>query len=96
MQSAIIYLTNLVDYKLAIDDMKEIAKNRYFKKGEEVLKANYKAIEEAKNYLNLIEIDKNIEEVNKVEDDSLYHTTSLSVDQTPKEWITQDYPAGKV
>ena len=77
MQSAIIYLTNLVDYKLAIDDMKEIAKNRYFKKGEEVLKANYKAIEEAKNYLNLIEIDKNIEEVNKVEDDSLYHQINI-------------------
>jgi hypothetical protein len=30
------------------------------------------------------------------EDGSLYHTTSLSIDQTPKEWITQDYPAGKV
>lgn len=30
------------------------------------------------------------------EDGELYHSSSLQVDQSPKEWITQDYPAGKV
>lgn len=27
---------------------------------------------------------------------NLYHTSPLQVDQSPKEWVTQDYPAGKV
>ena len=72
MQSAIMYLTNLMDYNLAVEDMKNSAKNRYFKKGEEVLKANYKAIEEAKNHLNLIEIKNKVEENNEKEKNSLY------------------------
>ena len=72
MQSAIMYLTNLMDYNLAVEDMKNSAKNRYFKKGEEVLKANYKAIEEAKNHLNLIEIKNKVEENNEKENNSLY------------------------
>lgn len=30
------------------------------------------------------------------EDGSLYHTFPLQVDQSPQEWVTQDYPAGNV
>lgn len=30
------------------------------------------------------------------EDNSLYHTAPLTVDQSPQNWTTQDYPAGKV
>ena len=30
------------------------------------------------------------------EEGNLYHTAPLQVDQSPKEWVTQDYPAGKV
>lgn len=30
------------------------------------------------------------------EDGELYTSSSLQVDQSPKEWVTQDYPAGKV
>ena len=30
------------------------------------------------------------------EEGNLYHTAPLQVDQSPKEWVTQDYPAGKI
>ena len=30
------------------------------------------------------------------EDDSIYRTTNLQVDQSPKEWVTQDYPSGNI
>ena len=56
MQSAILYLTKIVDYEFALEDMKKFAKKRYFKKGEEVIKANYKAIDEAKDYLELVRV----------------------------------------
>ena len=43
-------------------------------------------------FLQSADIDLNI----YGEDGELYRTTRLQVDQSPKEWITQDYPAGKV
>ena len=52
MQSCIIYLSKLVDFKMATEDMKKFAEKRYFKKGKEVLKANYRAIDEAINYMH--------------------------------------------
>ena len=30
------------------------------------------------------------------EEENLYYTASLQVDQSPKEWVTQDYPEGRV
>ena len=43
-------------------------------------------------FLQTTEINLNVYN----EDGSLYHSTALHVDQSAKEWITQDYPAGKV
>ena len=43
-------------------------------------------------FLQTTEISLNIYN----EDGTLYSTFPLQVDQTPKEWTTQDYPAGKV
>ena len=43
-------------------------------------------------FLQTTDIDLNIYN----EDGSLYRSASLQVDQSPKEWITQDYPAGAV
>ena len=43
-------------------------------------------------FLQTTDISLNVYE----EDGTLYHTSALQVDQSPKEWITQDYPAGKV
>lgn len=56
MESIIIKLSGLIDYEKAKKEMKKYAENRYFKKGEDILKANYSAIEEALNYLELVTI----------------------------------------
>lgn len=56
MQSIIVKLGDLLDYELAKNEMKKYAKNRYFKKGEEVLASNYNAIDEALNYLEEIKV----------------------------------------
>ena len=57
MEAIILKLSNLVDYSLAKQEMKENAKKRYFKKGEEIVNANYQAIDEAEKYLKEIKLD---------------------------------------
>ena len=57
MQSIILYVTNIVDLENAKKEMKEYAKKRYFKKGEKVLEANYKAIDEASKLLNKVDFE---------------------------------------
>lgn len=57
MEAIILKLSNIIDYNLAKQEMKKNAKNRYFKKGEEIINANYNAIEEAEKYLKEIKID---------------------------------------
>ncbi|MBE6138678.1 MAG: pyruvate:ferredoxin (flavodoxin) oxidoreductase [Firmicutes bacterium] len=56
MQSAILYLANMLDYNFAKDKMKEYAYKRYFKKGNAVIEANYSAIDEAINYLEKVQL----------------------------------------
>lgn len=51
LEAAIIKISNLLDYDIAKEKLKEYAKNKFFKKGENILSANYTAIEEAENYL---------------------------------------------
>ena len=57
MESVIVKMSGLVDFEEAKKEMKEYAHNRYFKKGEEVIKANYDAIEKGSDYLNKVEYD---------------------------------------
>ena len=57
MEAIILKLSNLIDYNTAKEEMKENAKKRYFKKGEEIVKANYQAIDEAEKYLKEIKIN---------------------------------------
>lgn len=57
LESAIIKISNLLDYKIAKEKMKEYAKNKFFKKGESILNANYSAIEEAENYIAELMVD---------------------------------------
>ena len=58
MESAIVYITKIVDYDLALEKIKENAHNSFYKKGQNLVEANYKAIEMAKEYLKKIEINK--------------------------------------
>lgn len=64
LESVIVKITNLLDYDVAKEKMKEYAKNKFFKKGEAVLKANYDAIEEAISFLEPfhVTLEGNVEE----------------------------------
>ena len=60
MESAILKLTDLVDYDFAKKYLKKYAKDKFFKKGEDVIKSNYKAIDEGGTILKKIELEPEI------------------------------------
>lgn len=66
MESIIIKLSNIMDYNQAKVKMKEYAKQKFYKKGEEIVQANYDAIENCTNYLKEVIIDNNTIENEKV------------------------------
>ena len=72
IESILVKISDLVDYNHAKEVMKEYAKNRYYKKGEQIIEANYKAIDMAYNYLKEIDLTKNIY---ALEDNSLPDNT---------------------
>ncbi|HHW69504.1 MAG TPA: pyruvate:ferredoxin (flavodoxin) oxidoreductase [Tenericutes bacterium] len=62
MESVIIKLSNVMDFEQAKDIMKKHAHDKFFKKGENIVKANYDAIENSINYLEKVEVTIDIEE----------------------------------
>ncbi len=72
MQSIILYVSNIIDYNMAKEEMKKFAKKRYFKKGEEVLNANYKAIDEASYHLEEVSLNSDAEHVVEIKEKDLY------------------------
>ena len=58
MESAIFSITNLIDYKLAIEKMTEYIKNKFSKKGNEIVNSNIESISEIETYIHKINIDK--------------------------------------
>ncbi len=63
MESAILYLTNLIDYDSALKHMKEFIKNKFGKKSEEIVKNNILGIKEAPLYLKEVTLDNNYKEL---------------------------------
>ena len=61
MESAIFYITNLVDYDLALDKMKEYINKKFGKKGNDIVNSNIESISEVKKYVRNINIDSNID-----------------------------------
>ncbi len=55
MQSAFFKLINILPFKTAKAEMKQMAEKSYGKKGEKVLQANFAAIESAENKINKID-----------------------------------------
>lgn len=68
MESAIMYLSNIIPYDEALTKMKESIYNKFSKKGESVVNSNYDAITLAKDNLIEIKLDNNF---NKPLDDNL-------------------------
>lgn len=59
MESAIFYITNLVDYSLALDKMIDFIKHKFSKKGEDIVNANIESISVIDKYIRKINIDYN-------------------------------------
>ncbi len=73
MESVIISLSSIIDYEQAKIKMKEYAKQKFFKKGEEIVKANYEAIENSSNYLENIKLNSAFtNKENEKVDESVY------------------------
>ena len=56
MQSAFFYLTKIIDYKKAKEEMKKLAEKSYKKAGDEVIKANFLAIDNASQKVVKIDV----------------------------------------
>ena len=66
MESSILYLTNLIDYKFAKDELVKYIKNKFSKKGEDIVSANINALDITENSIKEIKLDSNIlEEKNR-------------------------------
>ena len=61
MESAIFYITNLVDYDLALDKMKDYIKNKFGKKGEDIVNSNIESISVIDKYIHKIELSSSKE-----------------------------------
>ena len=59
MESAILYLTNLIDYKRAKDELINYIRNKFSKKGEEVVNANIEALNMTEDSIRELRLDTN-------------------------------------
>ncbi len=75
MESVIIKLSNIIDYEEAKIKLKEYVKDKFFKKGEEVVLANYHAIDNSFDYLRKVDLKskKDVADSINVYSD-VYHT----------------------
>ena len=60
MESVIIKFANLIDYEFAEEKIKEYVRQKFFKKGEDVVNANLSAIEDYHLYLRKFNVDDEI------------------------------------
>jgi len=62
LESCIIYLSNIIDYNKAINDLKNEITKRFELKSNDIVKANIDAIDNFKDYLKEVKITYNYEE----------------------------------
>ena len=60
MESAILYITNLIDYKFAKDKLIEYIKTKFSKKGDDIVNANIKALDMVEFAIKEINVDFDI------------------------------------
>lgn len=65
METALLSLVPLLDFELSKKELKQYAFDHFSKKGEEIVKANYDAIDLASSYLTEIELEKKAYSVSK-------------------------------
>ena len=74
LETVIIKLSNVVDFELAKEEMKKYAKNKFYKKGEEIVKANYEAIDLAESYLKEVKVISGL--TKKINNESVFEMMS--------------------
>ncbi len=73
MESIIFNLANIMDYELVKTKLKEYVYKKFFKKGDEIVQANYAAIDEAIKYVYKFDLDYSNGNLDTFENsDSLY------------------------
>ena len=63
MECAILYLTNLIDYNFSKEELIKYIKNKFSKKGEDIVNANISALDMTESSIKEISISKDIETV---------------------------------
>lgn len=84
MQSAIMYLSSLLNYDKAKEEMKKLVIDKFSKKGENVVEANLYAIEGAPNYIKQITISR---ENFLIEEDKIPKKMALALIQRKGEYL---------
>ena len=95
MQTAIMKVTNIVDFDMAVAEMKKMVHEAFINKGEHVVKANYEAIDKVFEYLKEVKIDlENYrEEFNNIFDGVFEIMTRREGDKLPTSAFLK-YPDG--
>lgn len=65
MECACLYLTNLIDYKFAKEELIKYIKNKFSKKGDTIVNSNISAIDITENNIKEIKLDQSIKKVEK-------------------------------
>jgi len=68
LQAAFFKLADIMDFATAVDWMKKMAYKTYFKKGDEIVQANYKAIDSGASGLVEVKVDPAWEKLSAVKD----------------------------
>ncbi|MDD3392377.1 MAG: pyruvate:ferredoxin (flavodoxin) oxidoreductase [Bacilli bacterium] len=95
MECVILKLSDILDYEKVKDELKAMAKKTYFKKGEEIVKANYNAIDLSTEYIKEMQIEElnTKKEVSVCQNCVFEMMTKRKGDQLPTSAFL-DYPDG--
>ncbi len=88
METAMIYLSEMIDFEFAKDKLKEYIKNKFFKKGDEVLNANYEAVDLTIEYLREVSLE---DEVILLEEEKELSTFQMIVKRQGDKLKTSDF-----
>lgn len=88
LESVIIKLTDLLDYDFAKEKMKKYANDKFFKKGKDVLKANYDAIDQAEKYIEKFSLSE--EKIENRKENDIHDVYTMMTKRLGNELTTSD------
>ncbi len=95
MESIIMKLSNIMDYDIAKVKMKEYVKEKFFKKGDDIVNANYEAIDGCDTYLTKINLpSENYEKCERTNIQSVFEMMTKREGNLLKTSAFLNYPDG--